>query len=381
MKAAASLAIFGIILTGCGKAPHETQAAAPAPIVQARIVPVSAESITATYETTGTVRARATGAVSARIIGYVRDVKVQLGERVQEGQTLVTLDTREVDILIRRIEAQGEEIRSAIPEAESAIAAARANADLAQSTFNRMQELFNKKSISNQEFDEASARLKAASANVAVAQAKRSQLDAKLKQVSQEISSAEVSRSYSTVTAPFSGVVISKAVEPGNLAQPGAPLFTVEREGALRLEADVEESRLVSIRTGQSVAVMLDGLDRAITGRVAEIVPSVDAASRTGVVKIDLPMTAGLRSGMFGRARFPSGRRQSTAVPVNALVQQGQLQSIFVVEDGTAHRRLVTLGERHGERVEILSGIVNGENIVAPVPAGMADGVKVEVRP
>ncbi|MEQ1947689.1 MAG: efflux RND transporter periplasmic adaptor subunit [Bryobacteraceae bacterium] len=381
MKIAATLTIFAVILAGCGKAPPETHPAAPANSVAAPVIVISSETLPITYEATGTVRARTTGTVSARIMGYVRDVKAQIGDRVQEGQTLVTVDTREMDIAIRRIEAQGEEIRSAIPEAASAIAAAKANSDLAQATFNRMQELFDKKSISNQEFDEASARLKAANANVAMAQAKRSQLDAKLKQVSQEMTSAEVNRSYSTVAAPFAGVVISKSVEPGNLAQPGVPLFTVEREGGLRLEVDVEESRIFSLRVGQSATVQLDGLDRLLTARVSEIVPSVDAASRTGIVKIDLPTTAGLRSGMFGRATFASGNRQSVVVPLSAVSTQGQIQSVFVVENGTAHRRLVTLGQRHGERGEVLSGITSGESIVATIPAGMVDGTKVEVRP
>mgnify|MGYP003339678589 CR=1 FL=1 len=316
-----------------------------------------------------------------RSMAYVREVKAQVGDRVQEGQSLIALDSREIDTALRRIEAQSEEVRSTIPEAESAIAAVKANAELAQTTFNRMQELFNKKSVSNQEFDEASARLKAANAAVAMAQAKRAQIDAKLKQIAQETSAAEVNRSYTAVAAPFTGTVIAKSVEPGNLAQPGAPLLTIEREGALRMEADVEESRLRSIRTGQSVAVKLDGLDRTLSARVTEIVPSVDAASHTGVVKIDLPMTAGLRSGMFGRALFTFGTRQSLVIPSASISEQGQLQSVFVVESSFAHKRLVTVGERHGDRVEVLSGLSAGESIVSPVPDGLSDGSNVEVRP
>jgi RND family efflux transporter MFP subunit len=217
-------------------------------------------------------------------MGYVREVKVQAGDRVREGQLLVTLDTRDLDVSSRRAEAAREEVRSGVPESDSAVAAAQANLVLAQVTFGRMRDLFQHTSISDQEIDEASAKLKAAQAAYEMAQARRLQLNSKLAQVDQEVRATEVTRSYADVLAPFAGVVVSKSVDPGSLALPGAPLFTVEREGAYRLEASVEESRLATIRIGQPVSVTLDGVDRTADGamdaRVSEIVPAVDAASR-----------------------------------------------------------------------------------------------------
>src|SRR5439155_17296488 len=175
----------------------------------------------------------------------------------REGQPLVTLDTRDLDVSSRRAEAAREEVRTSVPEADSAVAAAKANLDLAQSTFGRMQDLFQKKSISNQEFDEASARLKAAQAAYGMAQARRVQLNSKLAQVDQEVRSTEVTRSYADVQAPFAGVVTAKSVEPGSLALPGVPLLTIEGEGAYRLEASVEESHLAAIQVGQPASVTL----------------------------------------------------------------------------------------------------------------------------
>ncbi len=118
-------------------------------------------------------------------------------------------------------------------------------------------------------------------------------------------------RDYTRIAAPFAGVVTARSVEPGNLAAPGAPLLTIEREGAYRLEASVDESRLPFVKAGQAVDVALEALDRRLTARVSEIVPAVDAASRAYIVKIDLPALPNLRSGMFGRAWFPDGRAQS----------------------------------------------------------------------
>lgn len=373
--------VFAIWLAGCGEASKEKPVASSAPAVAVSTVTAATETWPSIYEATGTVRARTSAVISAKLTGYVREVKVQAGDRVREGQLLVTLDTRDLDVSSRRAEAAREGVRTAVPEADSAVAAAKANLDLAQVTFGRMQELFQKKSISNQEFDEASARLKAAQAAYDMARARRVQLNSKLAEVDQEVRATEVTRSYADVLAPFAGIVTARPVEPGSLALPGTPLLTIEREGAYRLEASVEESRLAAIRVGQPVSVTLDSVDRTLEARVSEIVPAVDAASRTYTVKIDLPALPSLRSGVFGRAAFQIGSRPLLAIPAGAVTERGQLQSVVIVDNGVARTRLITAGRKVKDRVEVLSGLSAGEKVIFPVPQGLADGASVEVRP
>ncbi|MGA2324922.1 MAG: efflux RND transporter periplasmic adaptor subunit [Bryobacteraceae bacterium] len=369
-----------IWLAGCGEAPREKPVASSLPIAVSTVA-AAIERWPSIYEATGTVRARTSAVISAKLMGYVHDVKVQAGDRVREGQSLVTLDPRELDAGSRRAEAAREEVRTAVPEADSAVAAAKANLDLAQVTFGRMQDLFQKKSISNQESDEASAKLKVAQAAYEMARARRVQLNSKLAQVEQEVRSAEVARSYADVLAPFAGVVTAKSVDPGSLALPGTPLLIIEREGAYRLEAPVEESRLAAIRVGQPVSVTLDSADRTIEARVSEIVPAVDAASRTYTVKIDLPALPSLRSGVFGRAAFPLGGRPVLSIPAASVAERGQLQSVLVADQGVARTRLITAGQKVKDRVEVLSGLTAGEKVIFPVPQGLSDGARVEVRP
>jgi RND family efflux transporter MFP subunit len=214
-----------------------------------------------------------------------------------------------------------------------------------------------------------------------MARARRVQLNSKLAQADQEVRSTEVTRSYADVLAPFAGVVTVKSVDMGSLALPGTPLLTIEREGAYRLESPVEESRLAAIRVGQPVSVTLDSVDRTLEARVSEIVPTVDAASRTYTVKIDLPALPALRSGVFGRAAFQLGSRPLLAIPVGAVTERGQLQSVFVADNGVARTRLVTVGQKVKDRVEVLSGLTAGEKVILPVPRGLSDGARVEVRP
>jgi RND family efflux transporter MFP subunit len=318
------------------------------------------------YEATGTVRARATAAISSKVMGYVSQVNAQAGDRVTEGQVLVTLEVRDLDAAVRGAETGRVAAQSAIPEADSAVAAAKANLDLAQATFRRMQDLAAKKSISDQEFDEASARLKAAQAGYDMTLGRRKQLDSRLAEAEQSVRTASVMKDYARITAPFAGLVTARSVEPGILATPGTPLFTLEREGAYRLEASVDESRLSSIRVGQAVDVSLEAMDRPLDCRVSEIVPTVDAASRSALVKIDLPAVPQLRSGMFGRAAFSLSTRSVVAVPASAVTERGQLQSVQVVEDGVARTRLVTTGQRAQDLLEVLSGLSAGEKVVVP---------------
>lgn len=370
---------FSLWLAGCSDAPREATSSKTPPVAVS-VVTVAEQQWPAIYEATGTVRARTSAVIAAKLLGNVREVKVQAGDRVREGQLLITLDARDLDVNSRRAEAALDEVRSSVPEADSAVAGAKANLDLAQTTFNRMQELWNKTSISHQEFDEASAKLKAAQAAYEMARGRRAQLDAQAARVQQEIRSTEVARSYAEITAPFAGVVTAKSVDPGAMAVPGAPLLTIEREGAYRLEASVEESRVAAIRVGQPVSVVLDGVGRTLDARVSEIVPAVDAASRSYTVKIDLPSLPTLRSGAFGRASFSLGSRSPLIIPVGAVTARGQLQSVMVAENGIAHTRLITAGQQSKDQVEVLSGLTAGEMVIFPVPPGLSDGSPIEVR-
>lgn len=375
--------LFALVLiaTGCGEPESTKTSNRPAGAPVAVKITIAARSAwPSTYEATGTVQARTSATVSARVMGYAREVRAQIGDHVAAGQILVVLDAHEHETAIRQAEAMRDEVKSAIPEAESAMAAARAQADLAQVTFKRMQDLLNKRSVTQQEFDEASARLKAAQSAYDMARSRRAQFDAKLAQTEQALRAANIQKAYTTVTAPFPGVILAKSIEPGTLVVPGAPLFTMERGGAYRLEANVEESQLAAIRTGQAVEVKIDSSAASVAGRVGEIVPAVDAASRTGIVKIDLPAAPHLRSGLFGRAVFATGQREALTMPKKAVVERGSLQSVFVIDGKVARLRLVTLGSSTGDRVEVLSGLNEGESVASSAPSGLKDGALVEVR-
>lgn len=372
---------LAIGLAGCGGEEAPVPKADRGATVRVSTVAASEVMWAQSIEAPGTVRARSTATLSARVPGYVREVRPREGDRVTAGQVVVTLEAREMSTAREQAQAAVAEARAGVPEAESAIASAQAQLELAQVTHRRMQELLSKRSVSQHEFDQVAAQLRVAESGKAMAEAKRRQLDEKIRQAERVVDATETQLSYLEVHAPFAGRVVKRIAEPGTLASPGMPLLEIETDGGFRLEVAVPEAQLSAVRRGQSVEVRLDAIESPITGTVDEIVPELDAATRSLIVKITLPARAEVRGGLFGRALFRSGERTVLTVPAEAIGEQGQLRNVMVAEGGTARLRMVRVGEQRDGQVEILAGLAKDERMIVPRPAGLSDGARVEVAP
>lgn len=346
------------------------------------------------YEATGTVMSKTSTQISARIIGSVTALRAREGDRVRAGQMLVEIDNRDAQAQLQKANAGLREAQEALVEveqsinaAQSAKAAAEANKRLAVATLNRYQTLLERRSVSPQEFDEVKARHQVAEAEADRAEtalrmlaAKKSQTAARVDQAKAEIANAQINAGYARITSPTSGVVTARSIEAGATATPGAPLLTIEDDVNYRLEAAVEESQLGRIRLNDAARVRIDALGgEELTGVVAEIVPAADPASRSCMVKIALPTRRMLRSGLYGAARFITGQKQAILVPQKSVVQRGQLTGVFAIDSGgIARLRLVKTGKSHGDRIEILSGLGEGELIVIDGAANVNDGNRVQ---
>jgi RND family efflux transporter MFP subunit len=184
---------------------------------------------------------------------------------------------------------------------------------------------------------------------------------------------------YARIAAPFSGVVTTKHVDVGALAAPGTPLFTLEDSRRYWLEAAVPESQAASVKRGQSLPVSIEAAALSVNATVSEIVPAADPTTRTILVRVDLPAAAGLRSGLFGRAWVPVGRRQAIQVARQAVIERGQLQGVYVVgQDDIARFRLVRTGQAGKGVVEILSGLTGGEKVILAGAEKVTDGARIE---
>jgi RND family efflux transporter MFP subunit len=320
-------------------------------------------------EAVGTVRATQTSQVSSQVAGNIIEIHAQEGDRVQGGQVLAILDDAQP-------RAAMEQATAALSAAEKEISAADSDLALAAATLKRYQQLYEKKSVSPQEFDEIKARHQSAESHRDIAGAGQAQANAALTQ-------ARTSLAYTRIRAPFAGVVTEKKVDAGMLATPGLPMFTIEDTRRYRLEVTVDESELRTVRNGQVSPVTIDALGNvSLSGKVLQIIPAADATSRSFLVKIELPADTHLRSGLFGRARFPRGERSALLIPRDSLVTRGQLQGVYVVDaNQIAGLRYVTSGKNAGEQIEILSGLQEGEKLVSAPGERDLGGKRIAPRP
>jgi RND family efflux transporter MFP subunit len=250
-----------------------------------------------------------------------------------------------------------DQATAAATAAEQDVSAADSDLGLAQTTLKRYQQLYERKSVSPQEFDEVKARYQSAEARRDVARAGQAQANAALAQ-------ARTSLGYTRVRAPFAGVVTEKKADRGTLASPGMPIFTIEDTRSYRLEAQVDESDIRLVHVGQVAPAMIDSLgDTQLSGKIVQIVPAADPASRSFLVKVELPADTRLRSGLFGRAHFDRGERIALLIPRTSVVERGQLQGVYVLDaNQIAGLRYVSLGKSAGEKVEVLSGLQDGRH-------------------
>jgi len=330
-----------LLLAGCGSKEEPTTtvvSAAPQKTIQAAVVETKSTSVPIRVEVTGQVAPIFQATLSSRIQGTIDKLLVREGSRVSKGQLLIQLDSRDL---------------------QADLARAHAEVENAKAHLDRMNQLYAQDAVSKQEMENATRAYR-------VAEASRRAVEAQL--------------SYTMVRAPFEGVITEKKVEAGELASPGQPLLKMEDPLHLRLEATVAEGDLKSVSRGDKIPVVIDALGgQALTGLVSQILPAGDPQTHTFMVKVDLPKIPGLKTGMFGRFQLDKGLTQTILVPSAAVVERGELSSLYVVgSDQTARLRWVKLGRRFEQQVEILSGLNIGERVLVDGSRGV-DGAAVQI--
>jgi RND family efflux transporter MFP subunit len=366
--------VIGLVLPACSSGSKTAAADAQAPI-PVTIATVAAADIADTFEAGGVVQARTTATIMARILAPVRESRVAPGDRVRAGQVLIVLDGRDLAAHARSASAAALAADQGVTAAASERQGADAALALARATHERIAGLYAKRSATAQELDDATGALRAAEARAAGAASRAQAAVSGLESARAASEAAGTTESFARITAPFDGVVTEKMVEPGNMAAPGTPLMRLEDTRGFRLDVRVDESRIGQIAAGAIVPVSLDassGDATTISGVVTEIGRAVDADARAFLVKITLPETVGLRSGMFGRAHFRARARRALTVPAGALVHRGQMTSAFVVEKDIARVRLVNVNG-----TEVLAGLSEGEVVIVAAPPTLTDGRRV----
>ena len=297
-------------------------------------VSVELREVDQSYPAEAVVEAVRQATIAAQMPGRVIEARFDAGSRVKAGQVLMRLDEREA--------AQGQ-------------ASAQAQLVNARAAWERNRNLLAQKFISQAAFDKAEADYKAAAAGAGQAGAVTS---------------------YSTITAPFAGIVAQRHAELGEMAGPGRALITVFDPKSLRVVASIPQHQLAEVRQASGARVEFPETGKWIDGVRIEVLPTADTQTHVVKVRVSLPENLqGILPGMFVRAHFVTGKARKLLVPAAAVLRRGELTGVYVVDaKAMPHLRQVRLGESQaGSGIEVLAGLSPGEKVALdPVKAGIA---------
>ncbi|HEY9615527.1 MAG TPA: efflux RND transporter periplasmic adaptor subunit [Microcoleaceae cyanobacterium] len=363
------------------------------PTIAVDVLPIRPHAIANTLELSGTIRPFEQATLSTRVTGRITQLSLEAGDRFRQGEAVAQIDVMDMSAQTNQAEAgvaqaQAEVARSqaVLNQLESQKLEAQATLKLAQINQTRMAQLQTEGAVARSRLDEANTTLDEATARVAQteagirqAQAAIAQAKAAVHRAESNVTSAAANESYGVVVAPFDGVVVQKLAYEGEMAAPGTPLLKIENPDRLQLEISVPEENLRFVQLGQSVQVRVDAVNQTVNARIQQIVPTADPNSRSFLIKIPLSNSGKLISGMFGRIALPKGTQQGLSIPVNALIQRGQLQGVYVVETrdsepSIAVLRWVKTGKVQAGQVEIVSGLMAGDRIVTSNINQLSDG-------
>lgn len=345
---------LALSLTACGGAPDEAADDTAGTALVVSLVPVQRDTLAHEVVASGQVAAWEEMSLGVEVSGLrVSEVRVEIGQAVAAGEALLRLDDRAA-------RSDATQARAALAEAEASLTLAAANLD-------RGSALSGRGLISAADLDQLAALQAQAEARRNVARA--------------ALEAAELRLSWTVLEAPDAGVISRRAVQPGEVVSSGTALFGLIRHNRLEWRAQVPQADLPKVAVGQ--VVRLRGTDgAAVEGRVRAVAPGLDTATRSALLQADLPEPGALRAGMVVEGRIETAMAPTLTVPLAAVVRRDGMSYVFGIDDGQrAVRRRIESGRLFGERIEVLAGLEEGEQVVGRGAGFLGDGDRVRVVP
>jgi multidrug efflux pump subunit AcrA (membrane-fusion protein) len=390
----AAVAVLPLAALGCSKsetAQARTGDAAPKPV---KIEVVRRDSIRRSVDVVGTLAAVDQVTISSEAEGKVRRILADLGDRVAAGQVLIELDSerqqytleQQQAALARSLAQYGATDPKNLPEIEKTPDAQKANADLVLATqaFERANELFKRTLISQQALDDARAALQSARATYDAALQNGKNLRASIQASEATMKLAGRQLRDTEIRAPFDGYVEKRLVNLGELVRAQMPVMAVVRLNPLKVIAEIPEKMTPWISDGRPVELRVDAYQgRTFAGKVTRISPAVNTATRAFPFEALVPNPdAALKPGTFARVHVEIGKVDDVlTLPYAAIQYRYGVNRVFVVTGDRLAVRELTVGERLGDRIEIMSGVKEGERVAITDVDTLAEGLLVAVTP
>ncbi|QXP71440.1 efflux RND transporter periplasmic adaptor subunit [Polaribacter sp. R2A056_3_33] len=352
------IAIFttSLLITSCGSEEKKV-AVDTTPAIAVKVSKVAVNSNTPFLSVSGKIEATNSADLSTRMMGYVKNVHVNVGDKVRKGQLLVSINNTD-------LQAKKGQVNAGITQAKTAFTNAEKN-------YNRFKNLYESKSVTQKEMDDMTANYQMAKAGLESANQMKNEINAQF--------------AYSNITAPFSGVITSKNIEVGDMANPGMPLISLEAPDEFEVIAMVPETEISQIKKGTTVNILVKSMDKTLKGKVTEVSTSAKNTGGQYLVKINLDKTeVSILSGMFATVQFPVERKTTSElvlIPTDAIVTNGQLSGVYTVsESNTALLRWLRLGRTYGNNVAVLSGLNADESYIVSAEGKLFNGAKISIQ-
>ncbi|TNC59174.1 efflux RND transporter periplasmic adaptor subunit [Rubellimicrobium roseum] len=312
----------------------------------------------------------------------IDELLADVGDTVTEGQVLARLSTSTLELQLSQLAANRATAEASITQAEASLVEARASAEEAQRVANRTAELAEAGSVSSAQRDQAEAAAVQAQARLRVAEQGIASAQAQLELADAQIANAELQLSRTEVKAPVAGLVVARNAQVGAIASSAAgPMFTLVRDGAMELRADVSEQDLLKLRPGQAARLSAVQGSAPIPGEVRLVEPAIDPQTRLGVARVQIDDPSRVVKGMFLTAEVIVDEQEMMAVPVTAVGQGPDGATVMRVRDGVAERVSVTVGIRDGGLIGITEGLEAGDQVVTKAGAFVRDGDRINPIP
>lgn len=347
---------LGFTLASCGSDKEQKQDGGPAvPVTVAEVETGDSNTILAG---SGQINALNNATLSTRMMGYVESLPVKIGQKVNKGDLLISINN--VDLRAKKAQV------------EASIAEATVAFNNAKKDYERFQNLFNENSASQKELDDMTARYEMAKARLESANQMKNEVNSQF--------------AYANIRAPFSGVVTNTYIDEGDMANPGVPLVSVESPGGFEVVAKVAENNITGIQVGTKALIQVKALDAIVTGKVTELSASAQNTGGQYLMKVQLDQTdTKILSGMYASIRLETEQESNgsdiVTVPSKALIHKGQLSGVYTLgQDNVALLRWLRLGETYGDEVEVLSGLSKGETYIVSAEGKLYNGAKVTIQ-
>lgn len=313
----------------------------------------------------------------AKVSGYIRWIKVDIGDRVHQGQVLATLEVPELQDQLQGAEAQVRHTQSEIVRSQSEVTQAESNYSALHAEYTRLNEAARQKPglIAEQELDDARAKDEAAQAQVGVAKASLAAMQEQLGVSQADSHRMKTMAGYEQIISPFNGVVTMRYADTGSLIQAGTssntqsmPVVQVAQSDLLRLRMPVPETDVPYISQGSDVQVKVSATGKSFTGKIVRFTRALDPNTRTMLSEVDVPnRDLTLSPGMYASSTIELQHKADTLVlPSQAVVQNGTQADVLVVDgSGKVEKRNVTMGIQSSNRIEITGGLKEGEQVIA----------------